>query len=126
MDEGLSTMQENFLANREKSLYKILSAKQLTIQESINQSMVAALSVSYAVLYFCTIPTNIILNGTDLEVKRINWLFLLAAGLWIWSHNNFMSRCTTYCRLYFHAHFLNLPDFSCEQDIIFLNLPRVG
>jgi hypothetical protein len=71
LDEGLSTMREEFLANRQTSLLKILSADQLMAQQSTNQSLVAALGISYAVLYFCTMPPHITLSGTELEVREL-------------------------------------------------------
>jgi hypothetical protein len=63
-------MREDFLANKEKALYKILSADQLIAQQSINQSLLPTLSARHAVLYFCTIPPDVILNGTELEVRH--------------------------------------------------------
>jgi hypothetical protein len=69
-DEGMSSIQQNFVVNKEKSLFKVLSTAHLTSQQPINQSLVPALIVSHAVLYFCTIQQDIILNGTDLEVQE--------------------------------------------------------
>ena len=69
-DETLSSMCQDFLNYRVKLLFKMLTADQLLAAsaQSINQSGVPVVSVNHAVLYFCTIPRDLFLNGTELEV----------------------------------------------------------